>query len=89
MPKNIAGKTFDFSLFKRVMTYVKPYNRIFYITAFLTIFLALISLIRPILIQIKINKFIIGNDSKGFPFISDFINLFTFSIGWDMTNINF
>ncbi|PCI95059.1 MAG: antibiotic ABC transporter ATP-binding protein [Flavobacteriales bacterium] len=78
MSKNVAGKAFDFSLFRRVMTYVKPYNKTFYITASLTMFLAIISLVRPILIQIAVDKFIIGNESKGFPFISDFINLFTF-----------
>ena len=78
MAKSITGKAFDFSLFKRVMTYVKPYNSMFYITAALSILLALIALVRPILIQIAINKFIIGSESKGFPFVSDFIHLFSF-----------
>ena len=65
MSKSVSGKAFDYSLFKRVMTYVKPYNNIFYTTAFLTIFLALISLIRPILIQITIDDYIKKLDEQG------------------------
>jgi ATP-binding cassette, subfamily B, multidrug efflux pump len=65
MPKNVEGKAFDFSLFKRVITYVKPYNRTFYITAFLSIALAVISLVRPLLIQITIDDYIKGLDSEG------------------------
>tara|TARA_B100000809_G_scaffold220010_1_gene227508 strand:+ start:6751 stop:8517 length:1767 start_codon:yes stop_codon:yes gene_type:complete len=65
MSKSVSGKAFDYSLFKRVMTYVKPYNNIFYTTAFLTIFLALISLVRPILIQITIDDYIKKIDEQG------------------------
>jgi ATP-binding cassette subfamily B protein len=78
MSKSIAGKAFDYSLFKRVMTYVKPYNSIFYITAILTIVLAFVSLARPLLIQITVDKFITGSESKYIPVISDFFNLFSF-----------
>lgn len=78
MAKSVSGKAFDFSLFKRVMTYVKPYSSLFYITAFLSIALAIIALVRPILIQVAVNRFIIGSESKSFPFISDIINLFSF-----------
>jgi ATP-binding cassette subfamily B multidrug efflux pump len=65
MAKSVTGKAFDFSLFRRVMTYVKPYNRMFYTTAFLTIFLALIALVRPVLIQITIDHYIKELDSEG------------------------
>jgi ATP-binding cassette subfamily B multidrug efflux pump len=65
MAKSVTGKAFDFSLFRRVMTYVKPYNRMFYTTAFLTIFLALIALVRPVLIQITIDDYIKELDSEG------------------------
>ncbi len=60
------------------MTYVKPYNSIFYITAILTIVLAFVSLARPLLIQITVDKFITGSESKYIPVISDFFNLFSF-----------
>ncbi|MBL4593891.1 MAG: ABC transporter ATP-binding protein [Flavobacteriales bacterium] len=65
MAKSVTGKAFDFSLFKRVMTYVKPYNRMFYITASLTIILALIALIRPILIQVAVDDYIKEVDANG------------------------
>ena len=76
MSKKIAGKAFDYSLFKRVMTYVKPYNGIFYTTAFLTIILALISLVRPLLIQITIDKYIKKLDEQGFVLHDHFTHLF-------------
>ncbi len=62
---NVTGKAFDYSLFKRVMQYVKPYQGMFYFTAFLSIFLAILALGRPILIQITIDDYIIGKDYKG------------------------
>ena len=65
MAKSVTGKAFDFSLFKRVMTYVKPYSTMFYTTAFLTIFLAIIALIRPVLIQITVDDYIKGLNAEG------------------------
>lgn len=62
---NISGKAFDYSLFRRVMTYVKPYKTIFYVTAVLSIILALIALVRPILIQITIDDNIKALDKEG------------------------
>lgn len=62
---SVSGKAFDFSLFKRIMKYVKPYKGIFYITAFLSVFLAVVALIRPILIQITIDDYIKGMDADG------------------------
>ena len=78
MAKTVTGKAFDFSLFRRVMTYVKPYYGMFYTTAFLSIILALVTLVRPVLIQITIDKFMVGVESKTFPFINTFINQFNF-----------
>lgn len=65
MANNVTGKTFDFALFKRVMTYVKPYNKMFYSTALLTIFLAIIALVRPVLIQVMIDDNIKRFDKDG------------------------
>ena len=65
MANGITGKAFDFALFRRVMTYVRPYKGLFYITAFLTIFLSVIALIRPVLIQITIDDYIVLKDAKG------------------------
>jgi len=65
MANSVTGKAFDFSLFKRVMTYVKPYNNLFYITAFLTIILAILSLLRPVLVEIAVDDYVQKLDEKG------------------------
>ena len=65
MAKTVTGKAFDFSLFRRVMTYVKPYYGMFYTTAFLSIILAITTLVRPVLIQITIDNHIKALDSEG------------------------
>lgn len=70
MAKSVSGKTFDVPLFKRTMTYVSPYKMVFYTTAFLSIFLASIALVRPILIQISVDDYIKKLDSEGLFFIS-------------------
>ena len=51
-----AKKVFNFSLLKRVFQFASPYKNKFYWSIFLAIFLAIISPIRPWLIQITINK---------------------------------
>lgn len=76
MSKNVAGKAFDFSLFKRVMTYVKPYNKSFYNTALLSISLAMISIVRPILIQITVDDYIKELDSEGLFYMTLLLVIF-------------
>ncbi|HMF71684.1 MAG TPA: ABC transporter ATP-binding protein [Flavitalea sp.] len=55
----MAGKKlFDFSLLRRVFQHAKPYKTKFYISLALAIILAVLSPIRPYLIQLTINNFI-------------------------------
>ncbi|HTC01170.1 MAG TPA: ABC transporter ATP-binding protein [Ferruginibacter sp.] len=54
--QNKDKKIFDFSLLRRVFSFAAPYKSKFYWSIFLAIFLAVISPIRPWLIQITINK---------------------------------
>ena len=49
-------KVFNFSVLRRVIKFAIPYKRKFFWSLFLAIFLAIISPIRPWLIQITINK---------------------------------
>ena len=49
-------KVFNFSVLRRVFLFAEPYKRKFFWSLFLAIFLAVISPIRPWLIQITINK---------------------------------
>tara|TARA_Y100000991_G_C21970265_1_gene349041 strand:+ start:809 stop:2557 length:1749 start_codon:yes stop_codon:yes gene_type:complete len=59
------GKTFDLSLLKRVVMYVRPYIKIFYFTAICAILIAFLSPARPILIQFAFDNYIItANENK-------------------------
>lgn len=62
---SVTGSAFDIPLFKRIMKYVKPYKGIFYITASLSIILAFMAWIRPVLIQITIDDNIKKFDKEG------------------------
>ncbi len=61
----VTGKALDWNLLGRVMHYVKPYRGTFVIAAFLTIFLAAGALVQPILMQITLDKYILGNNYNG------------------------
>jgi ATP-binding cassette subfamily B multidrug efflux pump len=61
----VTGKALDWKLLGRIMHYVKPYNGKFILATFLTIFLAAIALVQPILIQITLDKDILGNNYNG------------------------
>ena len=51
-------KIFDFSLLRRVFQYAAPYKSRIYISVFLSILLAILSPLRPFLIQVTINDYI-------------------------------
>jgi ATP-binding cassette subfamily B multidrug efflux pump len=53
-------KFFDFDLLKRVMRFAAPYKRRFYWSIALAIVLAVFTPVRPILIQITVDKYISG-----------------------------
>ncbi len=55
----VSGKAFDFKIFNRILSYTKPYGRIFYTTLALTIVIALISPIRPWLVQHTLDNYIL------------------------------
>lgn len=58
-------KNWDFPLFKRMMTYIGPYKGLFNFTAFLTIFLVGLSLIKPIIIGVMVTENIGNINPKG------------------------
>lgn len=60
-----AGKAYDISLLKRILHYVAPYKRIFIWSVVLTISLALIAPLRPLLIQYTVDKYIFTNNYQG------------------------
>jgi ATP-binding cassette subfamily B protein len=57
---NSGKKLFDFALLRRVFQFVSPYRKRFYLSIGLSIILALITPLRPLLIQMTVNKYIAG-----------------------------
>lgn len=61
----VTGKALDFNLLRRVLKYVKPYRGIFIWSVILTVGLAVIGPLRPLLIQYTVDRFILENDRGG------------------------
>lgn len=59
-----SGKAFEFKLFKRIASYIRPYRRLFISSVFITILLAVISPLRPWLIQYAFDHYIVTPDSR-------------------------
>jgi ATP-binding cassette subfamily B protein len=59
------GKAFDVGLFRRVMGFVRPYRRLFWITFGLTILLSLISVVRPVLMANMVDDHAAKGDLPG------------------------
>jgi len=64
MANGINKKFFDFDLLKRVMRFAAPYKRRFYWSIFLAIILAVFTPVRPILIQLTVDRYIAGDQNK-------------------------
>jgi len=65
----VTGKALDWKLMGRVMHYVKPYKTTFIIAVALTIFLAGVAIIQPILIQKTMDDYILKNNYNGLVFM--------------------
>lgn len=64
--KPAAKKIFDFSLLRRVFHFAAPYKRKFYTSLLLAVVLAVLSPIRPALIQYTINDAVAGKSQVNF-----------------------
>ncbi|MCR5888036.1 ABC transporter ATP-binding protein/permease [Hymenobacter sp. J193] len=60
-----TGNIFDWQVLRRLMTYVRPYQRIFYFLIFLTIATAALGTLRPFLIQRMVDVSIEQGDMVG------------------------
>ena len=54
-----SPKKFDIAVLRRVFGYAAPYKKKFYLSVILAILLAFITPVRPLLIQITVNKYIV------------------------------
>lgn len=61
----VTGNAFDFSILKRILSYVKPYKKVFYFTALVTVLLAFLSPIRPFIVQYAIDNYVIKTNPIG------------------------
>ncbi|MGB5931180.1 MAG: ABC transporter transmembrane domain-containing protein, partial [Cyclobacteriaceae bacterium] len=63
--ENISGNIVDLPVLKRLFTFIRPYRGKFFLLIFLTLSLALVAPIRPLLIQQTIDKQIATGDFQG------------------------
>ena len=67
--KTVSGKAFDLSVLRRIYSFVKPYKNKFNTAVALTLLLAFLSPVRPILVQYTIDNYIMNLDEKGLLFM--------------------
>lgn len=70
MSNNVNGKAFDRSLFRRMMKYIVPYNKVFWSAFIITIVLGGLNTARPVLTQRAIDNYILKGDAPGLLNIS-------------------
>jgi len=63
MSEKVTGKAFDFKLFKRLLSYIKRYRFQFVLTTFSVISLAILAAVRPVLLKIIIDDYILHKNS--------------------------
>lgn len=61
----VSGKAIDLNLLKRVLQYTKPYKQILVGSIFLTLALAALSPLRPMLVEYTLDGFVAENDRIG------------------------
>ena len=65
MASEVTGKTYDWGLLKRIFRYARPYKSKFFWSVFLTLSVAGIAPIRPLLIQKTLDQYVFFNDTSG------------------------
>lgn len=60
----VSGKAFDYGLFRRVLSYSKPYKLTFIFTALLTILSAALGPVRPLLVQYTLDNTVLSPDMQ-------------------------
>jgi ATP-binding cassette subfamily B protein len=61
----VTGKTYDWSLLRRLFKYTNPYKKLFYLAVLLTLGLAIVAPLRPFLIQKTVDDFILFDNKSG------------------------
>ena len=61
----VSGNIFDKSVVSRIFDIIRPYKKVFYFNAFLVVLLAVLSPVRPFLIQYTVDKFVVVGNIEG------------------------
>ena len=61
---SVSGKAFDFTLLRRVISFVKPYRKWLWTSVVLTIVMAFLTPVRPLLIQYTVDHYILHQNSN-------------------------
>ena len=65
MSEKVSGKVLDKKIARRLLTYVRPYRKLFILAVFITILLAVLSPLRPILFQYMLDNQVVAGDYSG------------------------
>jgi ATP-binding cassette, subfamily B, multidrug efflux pump len=65
-----GNKKFNFPLFRKVMSMVSPYKRVFYFTTALALVLAILGPMRPMLLQTLVDKHVFTGDIQGMTMLT-------------------
>lgn len=68
-------KAFDTSLFKRILTYTKPYNKRYYSVIFWAICLSLFAALRPYLLKNSVDLYLLPKNFNGFYWTISLISI--------------
>ncbi|MEO6916484.1 MAG: ABC transporter ATP-binding protein [Chitinophagaceae bacterium] len=78
------NKIFNFSLLKRVFTFTAPYRGRLYLSMIMSVVLALMSPVRPYLIQVTVNKYIKGGETAATTLQDSFIHMIIVITAWQI-----
>jgi ATP-binding cassette, subfamily B, multidrug efflux pump len=70
--ENTIKKIFDTQLLRRIFSFAKPYRKTLYFSMFLSVLIAMLSPLRPYLIQLSVDKYINNQLLEGLIWISVF-----------------
>ncbi|MEJ7768602.1 MAG: ABC transporter ATP-binding protein [Chitinophagaceae bacterium] len=85
MPEPVpAKKIFDFTLLRRVFAFASPYRNRLYLSLVMAIVLALLSPVRPYLIQVTVNNYVKGGASVAAEAKNPFIEMIVIITIWQI-----
>ncbi len=67
--ETVVGKAFDLKILRRIFAFTKPYKKKFYLSVGLTLVLAFVAILRPVLIQHTVDNYIIHLDAAGLSYM--------------------